>query len=348
MFTPYGAATAIGSFPHKDPTEACRLILETIPEIPVWPQLPNIDFREQMDFQYSEGVPCFVLDKQDQKAYIDTSGDFSEELGNFYNNFMSDNFDCCKISPGFGRGIYEMEKWLKKADVNLIKYFKTQVTGPVTFGLSVTDESSKAIYYNDMFRDVVIKAVIMKARWLLRRFAPLGFKQICFIDEPVLSAFGSSTYIGVQRNDVVKSLQEVVDAVHMEGALAGTHCCGNTEWTILIDAGMDIINFDAYEYGQTIAYYPSEVKSFLQKGGILAWGIVPTSEQINMETPRSLALRLESVIDNLAEKGIDKNLIRQKCMLTPSCGTGSVPQQLSEKIMSCLRDVSSIFRQQTP
>jgi hypothetical protein len=80
----------------------------------------------------------------------------------------------------------------------------------------------------------------MKARWLLRKFSFLGCDQICFIDEPILSAFGSSTYVSVQRSDVVKYLKDVIAAVHKEGALAGIHCCGNTEWTILIDSGVDI------------------------------------------------------------------------------------------------------------
>ncbi len=52
----------------------------------------------------------------------------------------------------------------------------------------------------------------------------------------------------------------------MDGAVAGVHCCGNTDWTILIDAGVDMINFDAFEYGETIALYPDAVKGFLLQG----------------------------------------------------------------------------------
>ena len=52
---------------------------------------------------------------------------------------------------------------------------------------------------------------------------------------------------------MVAKLGEVIEAVHGEGALAGVHCCGNTEWSILMDAGVDIMNFDAFDYGETIA-----------------------------------------------------------------------------------------------
>ena len=93
----------------------------------------------------------------------------------------------------------------------------------------------------------------MKCRWQIRKFQPFAEKVICFIDEPILSAFGSSTYVSVTRDDTVAKLGEVIEAVHAEGALAGVHCCGNTEWSILIDAGVDIVNFDAFDYGETIA-----------------------------------------------------------------------------------------------
>jgi hypothetical protein len=225
-----------------------------------------------------------------------------------------------------------------------MKYFKGHVTGPLTFGLSKTDEQKRSIYYNEIFRDVVVKGIAMKARWLLNRFKPLGCPQICFIDEPIFAAFGSSTYVSVQRSDVVSCLAEVVEAIHKEGALAGTHCCGNTEWTILIDAGVDIISFDAFEYGETIGYYADSMKVFLEKGGILAWGIVPTSEKIKEQSPELLVKKLEGLVATLASRGIDKNLLWEQCLPTPSCGTGSLSVELAEEIFLKLSGVSRLLR----
>lgn len=343
-FDPKCMATAIGSFPHTDPETACDIILRSMPEIPIWPQLPNTDFREQMEIQYSEGMPCAVVDEAGRRIYFDTGGDITGDLERFYENFLSGNLDYFKISPAFSRGIYHMEEKLSTIDRSSIRYLKSQVTGPVTFGLNRVDENKRSIYYNDIFRDVVVKCIVMKARWLLDRFRPFGFEQICFVDEPIFSAFGSSTYLSVQRSDVVRCLGEVIDAIHEEGAVAGSHCCGNTEWTILIDAGVDIINFDAYEYGETIGYYPDEVNEFLNGGGVLAWGIIPTSEKINDETPESIVKRLERLIGNLAGKGIDKNVLWDRCLITPSCGTGSRSVELSDKTFHRLSEVSRLLR----
>lgn len=342
-FNPQCRATGIGSFPHQNPGAACDVIMSTTPEIPIWPQLPKADFREQMEIQYSEGLPCVVLDEKKQRMYFDTSGDLTIDLEKFYENYVSENLDYFKISPEFSRGIYEMEKKLAEKDLSSIKYFKSQVTGPVTFGLSIVDENKRAIYYNEMFRDVLVKGIIMKARWLLHKFKPLGYDQICFVDEPILSGFGSSTYVSVHRSDIVSYLNEVFEAVHKDGALAGIHCCGNTEWTILIDAGVDIISFDAYEFGETIGYYSSQIKGFLENGGVLAWGIIPTSEKINQETPESLVKKLDEMVKNLASKGVDKNLIYERCLLTPSCGTGSLSVEISERIFHQLLRVSKLL-----
>jgi hypothetical protein len=344
-FNPQCLATAIGSLPHEDPGIACEVVLKNIPEIPIWPQLPRTNFREGMEIQYSEGLPCVAFDEEKQRMYFDTRGDITSDLEKFYENYMAENLDYFKISPEFSRGVYEMEQKLKEEDLSSLQYFKNQVTGPLTTGLGRVDENKRSIYYNEMFRDVIVKGTEMKARWLLRKFSFLGCNQICFIDEPILSAFGSSTYVSVQRSDVVKHLEEVIEAVHKEGALAGIHCCGNTEWTILIDSGVDIISFDAYEFGETIAYYAEQVKNFLEKEGVLAWGIVPTSDKINEETPEALVEKLKTVIKNLASKGVEESLIWKKCLLTPSCGTGSLSVELSEKVFHSLADVRRLLRQ---
>jgi hypothetical protein len=339
-FNPKGMATAIGSFPHKEATKACELILKSLPENPHWPQLPNMDFREQMEIQYCEGFPCVVIEEDKQRMYFNTAGDVTNDLEKFYENVANENYEYFKISPSFSRGIYEMEKFLGKIDRSKIKYFKSQITGPVTFGLSTVDENKRALFYNEIFRDVIIKGITMKAKWMVNKFRAFGIDQICFVDEPILTGFGSSTYVSVQKSDVVGTLGEVVEALHEDKILVGTHCCGNTEWNLLIDAGVDIISFDSFEFGDTIGYYPDKVNAYLKKGGVLAFGAVPTSEKIKNETAESLFTKLEHVVDNLTKKGIDKDLIWEKCLLTPSCGTGSLSIDLSEKILSDLSEVS--------
>ncbi|MCL2269810.1 MAG: hypothetical protein FWC24_00560 [Treponema sp.] len=341
-------STAIGSMPFEDPDYAVGISLSSM-DAPIWPQLPRLGLLEQMEVQYSENIPCAVVDTEKNRMYFQTDKDYSEQFAEFYEAYMNaadpdsgtKDFSPMAISEKYSKGIYALLKTLKEKGAKL-PWLKVQSTGPCTFALSIVDENKRAMYYNEEFRDVIVKSIVMKSRWQIQQFRPFAENIICFIDEPILSAFGSSTYVSVKREDVVSILNEVIEAIHAEGAIAGIHCCGNTEWSILIDAGVDIVNFDAFEYGDTIAIYADSVKRHLEKGGVLAWGVVPTSEKIRGQTAESLEKKLEEVMDNLASgggdasRGIDKNLIVQQAMITPSCGTGSLAVQDAEKVFSLM------------
>lgn len=345
-------ATAIGSMPFEDPAYAVSVSLNRLKDAPIWPQLPRLGLKEQMEIQYSEGMPCAVVDEVKHRMYFDTSIDYSESFGEFYEKYMtamdpdSGDGDCSSmsISEEFSKGLYALEKALKEKGGKL-PFVKVQVTGPASFALTLVDENKRAIYYNDEFKDMIVKALAMKCRWQIQKFKPYADNIICFIDEPILSAFGSSTYVSVDRQDVVNILNEVIEAVHMDGGLAGIHCCGNTEWSILIDAGVDIVNFDAFEFGETIAMYPEEVKKHLARGGMLAWGVVPTSKAVREQTVETLEVQLEKVMDNLAATGIDKKTIIEQALITPSCGTGSMDVEDAEKVFLLTSELSKRMKE---
>ena len=346
-FKPKFLSTAIGSMPFDSLEKAVDISFKTL-DAPIWPQMSYFGLLEQMEIQYSEGIPRVVIDHEKGRMYIDTSGDYSEEFGSFYEKYIavedgSGDLDPMAISPGYSKGIYALESRLK---VNGVKYpfIKIQTTGPCSFSLTIVDENKRAIYYNEEFRDVIVKALAMKCRWQIQKFSPYAGKMICFIDEPILSAFGSSTYISVKRDDVIALLKEVIDAVHLDAAYAGIHCCGNTEWSILIDAGVDIVNFDAFTYGETIAIYSDHVKKHLEKGGMLAWGIVPTSAAIREQTVESLQSHFEKIMDNLASKGISKKLITEQAIITPSCGTGSMTPGDAEKVFDMVSSLAKAMK----
>jgi hypothetical protein len=349
--TPKFIATGIGSMPFSDVEHAVEVSLTRL-DAPIWPQLPKAGLHEQMEIQYSEGMPCCVIDETKGRMFFDTSSDYSESFALFYESFIAamdqdtGTGDCSSmaISPAFSKGIYAMEKKLKSLGRKL-PFIKVQTTGPCSFSLTIVDENKRAIYYNEEFRDMIIKALAMKCRWQIQTFQPYADTVICFIDEPILSAFGSSTYVSVKRSDVVDHLSEVVAAVHADKALAGVHCCGNTEWSILIDAGVDIVNFDAFTYGETIAMYPAGVKALFARGGCLAWGVVPTSTAIRQQSVTTLMEHFEKVMDHLASQGVDKRLIAERAIITPSCGTGSMDPADAEKVFELTALLSNAMRE---
>jgi len=352
IIKPKFLATAIGSMPLDDPGRAVDLILSKLPGAPHWPQLPRLGLNEQMEIQFSEHMPCAVIDREKNRLYFDTSSDYSEAFALFYETYLlamdpeGGSGDCAAaaVSLAFSRGIYALAEKLRNRGTKL-PFIKCQVTGPCSFALTIVDEKKRAIYYNEEFRDMIAKTLAMICRWQVQMFKPFAEQVICFIDEPILSAFGSSTYVSVRRDDVIQLLKDMVDAVHADGGIAGMHCCGNTEWSIPIDAGVDIISFDAFQYGETIAMYAKAVNNFLAKGGALAWGIVPTSALIREQTVEGLALRLEGMMDHLASKGVEKTLIADQALLTPSCGTGSLTPEEAELVYDRLAALSAFMKE---
>ena len=351
-FQPGCLATAIGSMPHDNAEAAIDVVLDAIPDAPIWPQLPRISLNEQMEIQYSEGIPGTVIDREKRRMYFDTTTDHSEDFAAFYEAYLQamdpdeGTGDCSAmaISPDFSRGIYALESRLKTTG-RKPPFIKIQTTGPCSFALTIVDQDKRAIYYNEEFRDVIIKALAMKCRWQIQKFGAYAERVICFVDEPILSAFGSSTYVSVNRRDVVAHLQELIQAIHMDRGIAGVHCCGNTEWSLLIDAGVDIINFDAFDYGETIALYAPAVRAHLERGGMLAWGIVPTSRAIREQTVDTLMTHFDKVVEHLANRaGMKVQKVIEQSLVTPSCGTGSMEIADSEKVFSLLGGLSQALR----
>lgn len=350
MFKPKFMTTAIGSMPYEDADHAAEVAMKL--DAPHWPQLSKFGQLEQMETQYCEHIPCHVIDTEKNRLYFDTSVDYSEDFAEFYENYMmaldeGGNFDCSSlaISEAHAHGIYSLERLLQKKG-GKIPFVKLQTIGACSFALSITDENKRALYYNDEFKDLLTKAMSMKSVWQIEKFKPYAEQIICFVDEPIFSGFGSSTYVSVDRNDCVATLGEVVDCVHRAGALAGCHCCGNTEWGILVDAGIDIVNFDSFAFGDTIALYPEHVKKHLENGGMLAWGAVPTSRIIREQTVETLEAQLEAMMDNLAKAiKIDKKIICEQALLSPACGTGSLEIEEADMIYDLLPKLSARMRE---
>jgi methionine synthase II (cobalamin-independent) len=335
-------ATGIGSFPHKDEREVFRLIFEDFSDIPFWPQLPKRSFLEGMVVQYSEGFPSFRVNEKEQRAWVDTSQGFDKEIERFYQSFENGELEPFRISEDFAKGPRMIEDLSSEEHRKEIKYIKGQITGPVTFGLSLTDQERKPIFYDPTLKDILIKHLSLKAQWMEKRFNDLlpGIKTMLFFDEPSLSSFGSA-FSGLNREEVIHSLNECFDVVK---GLKGIHCCGNTDWSMLLSTDIDILSFDAYGYLEALSLYPKELNTFLERGGILAWGIVPTSEAILKEDAQSLIKRFKEGVKALSKQGIDPNLL-QRAILTPSCGTASLSIPLAERVCRITAEVSKRLRE---
>jgi methionine synthase II (cobalamin-independent) len=349
-FKPHGLPVLIGSLPNDDHAEAIKLVLEHTPQIPLWVQLPA--FREEgMTAQFLPGFPGLTTTKD--KSFIHTAGDeFDGQLLEFYEEYMTvaeggkDLEDSrFVLTTDTARGFFSFIDSIEILDPPPVA-LKGQITGPVTFGLGVTDQDGRAIFYNEQLRDAAVKHLALKAKWQVRMLSKFGYPVITFFDEPALAGFGSSAFIGISREEVASCLQEVVGAVHEEGGLAGIHVCANSDWSVILESTADIVSFDAYSFFDKFILYPQQIKTFLESGGILAWGIVPTSDadDIARETTDSLVAAWQDQARAVAELGIEPSKILAQSLITPSCGAGSLSIDRAARVLMLTREVSDAIR----
>lgn len=328
-------ATGVGSLPHQNKTQACQFILENFKQdIIFWPQLVRRSYLENMYVQFSQGMPSVVIEKDAQRIYIDTAEkDYLKETEETLQHYLDSDLDYFGISEDYASGFFEIFKLIK--DSGGINYFKGQIIGPISFGLVLKDQNNQSVLYNRELQEIITKSLALKAKWQIRQVKSKNekVKIIIFIDEPYLVSLGSS-YVALPKEQVVSQINEIILAIHQEDALAGIHCCGNTDWGLVLGTQIDILNFDAYNFLDTLLLYPKELKGFLDRGGILAWGIVPNSKEANEESLK------DTLVNRILKTGQEKDILKNQIIITPSCGCGTLSLELAETIHKLTVDIA--------
>jgi hypothetical protein len=161
-----------------------------------------------------------------------------------------------------------------------------------------------------------------------------------FFDEPILSGFGSA-YLPISREEVAEILLQTLTAARDPGPVTlGVHCCGNTDWSLLLDAPIDILSFDSYGYGDSLLLYEKSLQAFLTQGGRLAWGLVPTGEELVRESGDSLWERFQGQVRQVAAGGKEIREVLTQSLLTPACGLGYLTPENALRALKLLGELS--------
>lgn len=346
-------ALAIGSLPHKNLDEAMMLVKKDFKGIPFFPQLASINKNEDMIIQFLEGLPSFFSDNIEKFAFDLEDENFLIALEEFFTDYeeIISGSDFSKlekygISEKFSCAFPEFEKIIKETSPD---YAKGQIVGPFTLSTSLLDKDGRCAVYDETLRDIIVKLLSLKALWQIRhiKLANPNTIPIIFMDEPSVSQLGTSAYLTVSEDDVVQMLKEISDIIQSNGGISAIHCCGKCDWRIPIKAGVNIINFDAYAFAQNLSVYSKDVERFLQSGGKIAWGIVPTLDSVALEniTLDDLVLKFKSSVNYLTKKGIDEKLILDNSLITSSCGAGSLSVELAQKAMDLVFELSKTLKE---
>lgn len=343
-------ATAIGSLPYSSPQAAIDMIFKKFADIPFWPQLSAADRHEDMTVQYIQGIPGIIYDENKEKYLFETSSDeFFLQLEEFFMDFEAiiheKDFSALEkyaITPPYSSAISMFFEKLKNPKY---KFAKGHVIGAFTWGTSICDGESRCSFYDETCREILVKAVILKAVWQIQKMKKMNpaITPIIFFDEPVMSQYGTSAFVTIKREDLVSAFSEVTRVVRSFGALSAIHCCGKSDWSVLIDSGVDIINLDAFAFSKSLVPYSTKIKEFLQNGGYIAWGLVPTldTNALSKISLKELVKIYDEALKALEEKGLERKLVMSQSIFTPSCGAGSLSMELADKAMTLVNELSA-------
>ncbi len=298
--------TAMAILPHDEVEAALQLALTL--DIPFWPQLPHVSYYEDMYVQAAEHFPGIVLLPEQNSLRFDTSR-FYEELPEMLEHW--DDLAYFDISPTYSV-VYHRFLAL---DLSGYPAIRGQLEGPVSFGLKILDENDRPVIFNDEVRPVLMDFMARRAQAQLTRLKTRHPGAFMFIDEPGLQFIFSSMsgYTDTMAKGDLDRFFSQIDRPR------GIHLCGNPDWQFLLQRDLDILSMDIYTNAEVFRCYGKDIKRFLDRGGVLSWGVVPTGfEAFTQESQDHLIDLLEGVWRTLQEAGIALEQILGQSLLGPA------------------------------
>jgi len=326
--------TAMGIMPHTDIERAIEVALSL--DIPFWPQLPKVSYFEDMYVQALENFPGARIDVNNQKIHFNLPH-FYEELPSYFEK--ADDPQTFRLTKEFSL-VYH--RFLEK-DLSRYSAIRGQMISPISLGLKIVDENQKSIIYHDEVKEVLFDFIQKKVNQQYEELREKNTNAFVWVDDPGLALIFSALS-GYNEFQAKTDLDRFLEGVK---GPKGVHLCAKPDWDFLLKSKMEILSFDSFNCGVVIVNYPS-LKEFVDRGGIVSWGIVPTyPELLEQETIDSLMERLETFWEDLSRKGVDQEkLLRQSLLAPATCNLLNPDKEKTvEKAFEVLKDLSRKIRE---
>jgi len=326
--------TAMAVMPHKDADRALQFALSM--DIPFWPQLPRVSYYEDMYVQAAEHFPGILLDMKNRTLRF-SMDKFINEFETTMTHFDEpEYFDISKTYSVVYHKFLDMDL----ADRSAIR---GQLEGPISFGLNILDQDKRPILFDDTIRPFMLEFMSKRLNVQLERLQQMNPNAFMFVDEPGLQ-FLFSALSGYDSSKAKTDLEHFFSMVHRP---RGIHLCGNPDWDFLLNLDLDILSLDIYQNGEIFSSYSKSIKRFLDRGGVIVWGIVPTNfEPFESESTHSLEKRLTAFWDSLNDKGIDRKFLISRSLLSPAtcCLVNPDGEKTVEKAFQVVKALSHRLR----
>lgn len=310
---PSGIATGIGSLPHRYADEGVAFALRAS-ALPCIPSLPKRSPAESMVAQALVGITGITLGQYGTIAVDLDAFDPGLAVVTDLEHDAFVGFRSFLAAAGEHRGPV---KW--------------QFVGPVTLGLALI----RAGVPVSMAFEVAMHAVRGHVAHLLDvvGITMPQSAQVVFIDEPSIGELLDPSFpiAPDAAIDLISAALAMIEPV----ATCGVHACGDADVASLVAAGPAILSLPV---SLGLVDHAGPLSRFLDNGGAIAWGVVPTGGPITTSAERPWR-QLSELWCHLVERGADPAKLRRQSIVTPECGLGMHTPAVAERVYRITAEV---------
>ena len=325
-----GAVTGIGSLPLTSISSAIRSVAEFSPEIPFWPQLPQLSERESIVGQGLGAVEGLIEPRQEGYGYQVKEGRLDAVLEILHRSSG-------ELAPANAAGFGAFEQALSSGLFPSAVAVKGQIEGPITLSAYLFRKGRPFLSDPTLFAAVAFHVSQIIA-WQIDRLKSWGLPVLLFVDEPALclEAAGANAVSDEQR---LNALAATIEGVRLRGAYAGLHCCAARPFERMCRVKPDILSFDAHE-GLDLFFADWRALDFVNQGGAVAYGIVPTRPGVDAVDAANIFVRWLKA----ASRAGDPQRFAQRAMITATCGLGLLDMSAARESFKVAHAIGKLIR----
>lgn len=325
----------VGDLPYEDNMAATRMMVKLFEQIPYLAMMPIADSNDNLVNRTLTHIPGVKI--KDKKVHFrDGNDNFKAAFAKLDEAFNS--FDVEKLER------FKLESFFFPKYMQILKRIKPKETvvnifGPFTVSQKLEHKDKLQLLSDKFYRKLVVQAVAVKAMWAIAQIKSVSPETVPIIvlEEPLLYKYGDIKRENedVTRDIVINMFSKVIQKIKECHGLVCIQSFEKCDWQIPIEAGADIISFDAFNNPNNLNIIAEKVNNFLIGGGRINWGIVPVRNEsiVRALTIDKLVNHFEKTVESLIDSGVSERLAYNRSLVSIQGNIDKLPLIFAEKAL---------------
>lgn len=330
----YTRCLPLGALPYETIEATTKMEAKLFEKLPYLARLPKIEDDDNLIKRTFENFPGVKINNEHDVILKISSNHYKQRISKLEKAFNNPNLEA--LEP-FGISSPFMEKYLQLIKKFEPPYALLNLLGPFTISQILQNAAEEQMLVDKSYRKLFIQGICVKALWMIEKIKEISPKTTAIImfEEPLLGQLGE-----IKRNNeeitielVVAMLSRVFEKLHEAGAIIGIQCLEKCDWKVPINAGVDLISFDAYNNPNNLCILPEQIIEFVERGGKINWGIVPVTNEsivknLNIDI---LEKRLFAAMEGLIIAGVPEKYVYNSALVSIQGNVDNLPIIFAEK-----------------